>query len=172
MVYLVNVNKVISHWTCFVIQYKHQTIDNPLWILRAGNEYHSTYVFYRISQKSRNIPKLTKCVTHLVRAIFGRCHRKSIYNIVFYRTAIYRDKIIVAFNKVLAIEPTYMMTSSNGNIFRVTVPLWGESTGPGEFPSQRPVMRNFDAFLTNGRAKNRDAGDLRRHLAQYNMTVV
>ena len=40
-----------------------------------------------------------------------------------------------------------MMTSSNGNIFRVTGPLCGEFTGPGEFPSQRPVMRSFDVFF-------------------------
>ena len=37
-----------------------------------------------------------------------------------------------------------MMTSSNGNIFRVTCPLCGEFTGPGEFPTQRPVTRSFD----------------------------
>ena len=36
------------------------------------------------------------------------------------------------------------MTSSNGNIFRVTGPLCGEFTGPGEFPTQRPVTRSFD----------------------------
>ena len=38
------------------------------------------------------------------------------------------------------------MTSSNGNIFRVTGPLCGEFTGPGEFPTQRPVMWSFDVF--------------------------
>ena len=37
-----------------------------------------------------------------------------------------------------------MMTSSNGNIFRVTGPLCGEFTGPGEFPTQMPVTRSFD----------------------------
>ena len=40
-----------------------------------------------------------------------------------------------------------MMTSSNGNIFRVTGPLCGEFTGPGEFPTQRPVTRSFDVFF-------------------------
>ena len=39
------------------------------------------------------------------------------------------------------------MTSSNGNIFRVTGPLCGEFTGPGEFPAQRPVTRSFDVFF-------------------------
>ena len=40
-----------------------------------------------------------------------------------------------------------MMTSSNGNIFRVTGSLCGEFTGPGEFPTQRPVTRSFDVFF-------------------------
>ena len=40
-----------------------------------------------------------------------------------------------------------MITSSNGNIFRVTGPLCGEFTGPGEFPTQKPVTRNFDVFF-------------------------
>ena len=39
------------------------------------------------------------------------------------------------------------MTFSNGNIFRVTGPLCGETTGPGEFTTQRPVTRSFDAFF-------------------------
>ena len=41
----------------------------------------------------------------------------------------------------------YMITSSNGNIFRVTGPLCEEFTGPGEFPTQRPVTRSFDVFV-------------------------
>ena len=41
----------------------------------------------------------------------------------------------------------FMMTSSNGNILRVTGPLCGEFTGPGEFPSQRSVTRSFDLFF-------------------------
>ena len=37
-----------------------------------------------------------------------------------------------------------MMTSSNGNIFRVTGHLCGEFTGD---PAQRPVTRSFDGFF-------------------------
>ena len=40
----------------------------------------------------------------------------------------------------------FMMTSSNGNIFRVTGPLCGNSPITGEFPAQRPVARSFDDF--------------------------
>ena len=40
------------------------------------------------------------------------------------------------------------MTSSNGNIFRVTGHLCGEFTG--EFPAQRPLTRSFDVFFDLG----------------------
>ena len=40
-----------------------------------------------------------------------------------------------------------MMTSSNGNIFRVTVHLCGNSPVSGEFPTQRPVTQKFDVFF-------------------------
>ena len=46
----------------------------------------------------------------------------------------------------------------------------------GGFPSQRPVTRNLDVFLdlrwTKGRTNNRDTGDLRRHRAHYDVTVM
>ena len=40
-----------------------------------------------------------------------------------------------------------MMTSPNGNIFRVTGHLCGEFTGPRWIPTQRPVTRSFDVFF-------------------------
>ena len=70
----------------------------------------------------------------------------------------------------------YMMTSSNGNIFRVTGPLCGEFTGPGEFPTQRPVTRSFDVFLIcvwiNDWINNREPGDLRRYRAHSDVIVM
>ena len=49
--------------------------------------------------------------------------------------------------RVVYVSVILMMTSSNGNIFRVTGPLCGEFTGPGEFPTQRPVTRSFDVYF-------------------------
>ena len=53
-----------------------------------------------------------------------------------------------------SIFPVLMMTSSNGNMFRVTgicagnSPLTvGNSPVTGEFPSHRPVTRSFDVFF-------------------------
>ena len=48
-------------------------------------------------------------------------------------------------NTNLSRDHLNMKTSSNGNIFRVTVPLCREYTG--EFPSQRPVTRSFDVIF-------------------------
>ena len=39
------------------------------------------------------------------------------------------------------------MTSSNGNIFRVTGHLCGDVTGYRWFPTPRPVTRSFDVFF-------------------------
>ena len=61
-------------------------------------------------------------------------------------------------------NPVDMMTSSNGNIFRVTGPLWGKSTGDRWIPYTKPS----DTELW---ANNRDAIDLRRHRPHYDVTV-
>ena len=69
-----------------------------------------------------------------------------------------------------------MMMSSNENIFRVTGHLCGEFTVPGEFPTQRSVTRSFDVFfdlrLNKRCVNNREAGDLRRYRAHYDVTVM
>ena len=84
----------------------------------------------------------------------------------------------------------YMMTLSNGIIFRVTGPLCGEFTGhrwiprtkasdavTGEFPAQRPVTRSFDVFFDLRLHKRLskqswEADDLRRHRAHYDVIVI
>ena len=71
-----------------------------------------------------------------------------------------------------------MMTSSIGNVFRVTGPLCGEFTGPGEFPTQRPVTRSEALMFSlicvwiNGWVNNREAGDLRCNRGHYDVTVM
>ena len=70
-----------------------------------------------------------------------------------------------------------MMTSSNGNIFRVTGLSAGNSPFPGEFPAQRPVTRSIDVFFficawIKAWVNNDEAGDLRRHHAHYDVIVM
>ena len=65
-----------------------------------------------------------------------------------------------------------MMTSSNGSIFRVTGLCVGHSPVTGAGP---PVMRRFDVFfiwINCCQIINGDAGDLRRHHAHFDVTVI
>ena len=70
-----------------------------------------------------------------------------------------------------------MMTSSNGNIFRVTGHLCGEFTGPRWIPRTKASDTELWCFLwnyvwINGWVNNREAGDLRRYRAHYDVTVM
>ena len=62
-------------------------------------------------------------------------------------------------------------------IFRVTGPLWGETTGHRWLFPQKGQWRGALIFSlicawTNGWANNRDAGNLRLHCAHYDVTVM
>ena len=59
---------------------------------------------------------------------------------------------------------TYMMTSSNEIIFRVTGPLSG--------PRWIPLTKASDAELNKRLSKECEAGDLRRYRARYDVTVM
>ena len=68
-----------------------------------------------------------------------------------------------------------MMTSSNGNIFRVTGHLCVKFTGPRWIPHTKASDAEFEFSLIcvwiNGWA-NREAGDLRHYRAHYDVTVM
>ena len=64
----------------------------------------------------------------------------------------------------------FMMTSSNGNIFHVTGSLWGEPPVTGQW--RGTLMFPLSYAWTNGWANTRDAGDLRRHCAHHDVTVM
>ena len=75
------------------------------------------------------------------------------------------------------IESTTMMTSSNGNAFRVAGPLWGESIGHRWIPLTKTNDAELWCFSLicawiNGWANNREAGDLRRHRTHYEVTAM
>ena len=52
----------------------------------------------------------------------------------------------------------------------------GDSPVTGGFPEQKPVTQSFDVFfdlrLINNWVNNGEAGDLRRHRAHYDVTVM
>ena len=68
------------------------------------------------------------------------------------------------------------MMSSNRNIFRVTDPCAGNSQFTGESPHKSQwrgtLMFSLICAWTNGWVNNRDAGDLRRLRAHYDVTAM
>ena len=73
------------------------------------------------------------------------------------------------------------MTSSNGNLFRVTGPLWGEFThhrGPSPVNSPHKgqwcgaLMFSLICAWINSWVNNWDAGDLKHHCAHYDVTIM
>ena len=71
-----------------------------------------------------------------------------------------------------------MMTSSNGNIFRVTGHLCGEFTGPRWISRTKAsdwhgaLMFSLICVWINDWVNNREAGDLRRYRAHYDVIVM
>ena len=69
-----------------------------------------------------------------------------------------------------------MMTSSNGNIFRVTGPLCGEFIGPVKSPHKDQwrgaLFYSLFCARINGWVNNREAGDLRRHCTHYDVIIM
>ena len=65
---------------------------------------------------------------------------------------------------------TAMTTPSNGNIFRVTGPLRGDSPHKGQW--RGALMFSWICLWTKGSVNNRYASDLRRHCAHYDVIVM
>ena len=71
----------------------------------------------------------------------------------------------------------FIMTSSNGNIFRVTDHLCGEFTGSRWIPRTKASDAELWCFVWSGPEKNSwvnncEAGDLRRYLAHCDVIVM
>ena len=133
---------VLSHWNCGIMVDRGCEVDNPfVSLLLMGSSSHNDNTQWK---RDGLVHKYTPTQTLL-----------SIYCVISYESAngnIYIYLYIYNYvcwreGRLVLIPQAVMMTSSNGNIFRVTGPLCGEFTGPGEFPTQRPVTRSFDVFF-------------------------
>ena len=109
-----------------------ETLSHPLWRHRYVSIWEWHY-------SGTNLPfnlKIRRC------CLYGSPERLNKTTTLSHIPMLYSKKSSVA--------GRVMMTSSNGSIFRVTGHLCGEFTGPGEFPTQRPVTRSFDVFFDLG----------------------
>ena len=84
--------------------------------------------------------EVTPLLTHWSYVLLAMTHR-YMYIYIWYKAKHAKCQFMVSC--IIA----HMMTSSNGNIFRVTGHLCGDPPVPGEFTAQRQVTRSFDVFF-------------------------
>ena len=94
------------------------------------------------------VPSHFQQITHEM-SVTGVTSVFSKYSIFFCRQCMNVITIHDWQTGVIGPQPSLirMMTSSNGNIFRVTGLLCGISPVTSEFPAQRPVTWSFDVFF-------------------------
>ena len=85
----------------------------------------------------------TKCKSRAISNIFKWWYTDIVVDPHPCHEAFQQNSFLVTF----VFETVIMMKSSNGNIFRITGPLCGNSPVTGEFPAQRPATRSFDVFF-------------------------
>ena len=107
-------------------------------------------------------------------------HRSEGTTILSYLSTVARfnlsDITVVLSEKFASQMHQCMMTSSNGNIFRVTDPLRREFTGPVNSPHKGQwrgaLMFSLICARRNDWVNNREAGDLKRHRGHYDVNVM
>ena len=97
--------------------------------------------------------------------------------ILFNKTHFYERALTLHFmeehSSPSSIFPVFTMTSSNGNMFRVTGFCAGNSpVTAGNSPVSEALMLSLICAWTKGWVNNQDADDLRRHRAHYDVTVM
>ena len=105
--------------------------------------------------------------------------RQGIYNHLLGSSQMYISVIPKLFSVYMPRSLRHTMSwwrHQMENFFALLAICAGNSPVPGEFPTQKPVTRSFDVFFDlrpiNGWVNNGEAGDLRRHRAHYDVSVV
>ena len=103
---------------------------------------------YRIGQIRTNI-RDPKYRPHGKTMVFFICSStRNNCEIIVIHWIVGKDHRVITMRLVARNQlKTSIMTASNGNIFHVTGPLWGNLPVTGAFPSERPVTRSFDVFF-------------------------
>ena len=120
--------------------------------------------------------KVSNCICIKQRGVM--IHLCLIVNGCFFKSSLTLENRLIIPNqrKLWSNYLTIMMTSWNGNIFRVTGPFSrGIHRSPVDSPHKgqwRTLIISLICVWTNGWATNCDAGDLRRHRVHYDVIVM
>ena len=118
----------------------HCVLWKAWWVLRIILKMRNMLTLCWRTQK-KNVWVILKKLDHGF-IIWNKSLKSLIWNGLATNLKIRSKKIAWKYEELWS-----MMTSSNGNIFRVIGHLCGNSPVTGEFTAQRPVTRSFDVFL-------------------------
>ena len=137
--------------------HKHITIYTCMY-----SYMHMIYIYILLFEPEKKyMPNIIWCLYHTDPSI-------SIYLIIRYFSSSWYSSTDFPLH-----WPLVMMTSSNGNIFRVTDHLCGEFTDHRWISRTKASDAELWCFLwINGWVNNRTAGDLWHHRAHYDVTVM
>ena len=101
---------------------------------------------------------------------FSNCRCKIVDSSVFPIWSLIHGS---SWSGLIKAEPDVIMTSSNGNIFRLTGPLCQSPVNsPHKGQRRGDLMFSLICAWITCWVNNREAGDLRRHCAHYDITVM
>ena len=172
----------VNSWPCVIIQWGLDPVSTSItklptiqckrivhkYLIHRQNSSHSLLHF-----NGGQLWMIVIFFQHCLYDICIRCRQGS-------RGHAWPDYIQYQFEWITGTESSQiglnMTTLSNGNIFRFTGPLWGESTGdrwiPLTKPNDRALMFSLSCAWTNSWVNNRDVGDLRCICAHYDVIVM
>ena len=131
-----------------------QRVSNSHWLIKPSGLLYCDRTPKAV-MVTTNINHLVKAISvpHILKTHFFLRFNESVFTVVhcwqqYLKVFSYQMQFVCSLSRRILIGSLsyhHMMTSSNGNIFRVTGRLCGKFTG--EFPAQRPVTRSFDVFF-------------------------
>ena len=169
---MINFSALCSYW-----HFRHTASCEKRLSLDSVICRHFSALYLRVSYQSEW--RKTSC---MIKQVIIQCHQATSY---YLRRrppkSVKSSSIINTHNGKFALMQ-FMMTSSNGNIFRVTGHLCGEFTRDGihRSPVNSPhkgqwrgaLMFSLICVWINGWVNNREAGDLRCYRVLYDVTVM
>ena len=167
------ISGILQRWdTVTLLHFVQRNVLPVATLITARYIWHQFHCDLMSCTSTHKLRVLLECLHH--RANWRTGHAEciiqrefSISSSVYWNSGIFVWITLISQQQLWQIACGFMMTSSNGNIFRVTGHLSGEFTG-----HRGALMIYFICVWINNRVSIREAGDLRRYRTHYDVIVM
>ena len=144
---------------------------NKLFISSTKSNTYGNYIMAKTVVPSQNRLCLIVC-----RGTKSYWHKYKLIRRTDFKPTFSHISLPTILVRIIQVQFRCMMTSSNGNVFRVTGHLCGEFPGSRNAPHKGQwrgaLVFSLICAWINGWVNNRLAGDLRRYCTHYHVTVM